>query len=1338
MKIPLRICYALAAFLYIPVFSAGQDVLRKGESLEFSKTDRICLPTYSWPRTLVSYPVEFSPAVGSDDDICLIDEISGKAVPFQISDRICENGKTVSGKVNFFTELPSGGRFVYKLQYSGSAKPRMEDGMRKETSALGIAISNGVFSMHFPDMGKAGTTVFEMHDLSTPVKAVAYLKTGRLELVSVNTSVVEEGELFILCRTDCLFGNGAEYSILTKTVSGYPFVIMDEIMKGIRKEDGVCLEVRWDDFDAKYRYATQWDRVFDKKFPWYGIDEPVYTNYCKEDPAWTGMGTIEDPSRQMIFRLTPFGGNSVREQVPLISFWGDGPRELGVFVYDHARWDDRQYGIWQPTPDLCVYFRHTDGRLYFTYPVAEGSRSTALAIYDKGAGEMECSGFSRAMTSLGGAMKGENTAYRYMNLLHSRYALLNLDKVKDWILEYPLDARRADIPYKTEVGRSSLDGFIKEMRSSAMAYYMAGLNSYPGVHSIEHRPVYGRYVQEYLDYLYELDETDRRQAEALFLLAGYVNMTEAMNALRTSIAGTPNMAADGWSMTGVDAALFPEHPMSPVWEAYFRKSLELYGLFYTRPDVPAYESEGGRWTESLGIYNWAYLKPVTAANLSLMSEFGRNAVANPYMAERGRWMVDMLTAPVSVITASWPDRHLQRVYPPHGAHGGGRFVPQFSYVYQLGSFLENYDPMTAEYLHWANRMGVAPEGKPYDSNWDYVFSSLCDDRNCGTNPHLKSTKYTGHGIVLRAGVGTPEELSIHLDQVDKGPNYRWGNQGEGNSGGIYFYASGKIWSGHENESAGDHIQNNLDNVCNFGVMKNGDFRTVGYNELKCPLYDLDIAQFAQIRSDETSPYSSWPEYVGRSIMLVGTDYFLIFDETGTNWRASNRFSWFVHNEDALPTIIFFGNNARKDHWSTAATANSHGFYRDAVGSQLTLVSHRNDISVSDGDLVRSPVMPSEPVFEYKPDRNAVHYDGVWQIETAKGRDVVFRSGKKIECAGANYSFSGKAGVARRMNDGSIHLAIFEGEEISYVRVSMKLSSDSDCAVAMNFRSPVYAVGKYSSYGRAVLEIKGLHNGRYYIDGREAATAGEKLILPEGRHIIEYTEGTQMPMPSMIEATEHQKRGATLFLKKPATQQEVIVEISQDGGTSWKTAGKTTDSIYVLSGLKKGKYHVRAVSVNGDVRASEASEYPVYVEDKAPHCPEGFRLKLSDGCALLDWGKVLGVRVYRVYKKTAGSSKYEMIYEGFANSYTDYDPGLKACAGIPDDIRLYRDCVNAPEYYVTAVNGRGESIPSLSVSADPGSWANWYPDTELKFKRRSAFWMPPYVYQDMSPAEYYPD
>ena len=1341
MNIFLRFYSLVAAFICLPLFCHGQYVLEKGGTLGFSKTDHISLPTYEWDRTLVSYPVEFSPALASEDDICLVDEVGGEYVPYQLSDKVIIDGRIVSGKVNFFAELPSGGSFSYKLLYERHpASMNGSEVSMSETDST-LSLDNGVFSLILPKSCHPGRTAggFEIEDLSTGIRAVSVLKSSLPQISSVNTSVIEKGRLFVLCRTDYVFDNGAEYSIFMKTVSGYPFIIMEETINGLRKVDDVCLEVRWDNFEPEYRYPTQWDRKFDRNFPWYRIDEPVRTNYCKEDPAWTGMGMIEDPSRQMIFRLTPFGGNSVREQTPLISFWGDGPRELGVFVYDHAKWNDRQYGVWQPTPDLCVYFRYTDDKLFFTYPVCDGCRSTAIAIYDKASGEAECAAFSKAMTSLGGAMKESNTAYRYMNLLHSRYALFNLDKVKDWVLEYPESARRADIPFKTEVYRSSVEGFMKEMRSSAMGYYMAGLNSYPGVHSIEHRQVYGRYLQEYLTYLYELEDADRKQVEALFLLAGYVNMTEAMNALRTSIAGTPNMAADGWSMTGIAAAVFPEHPMSQVWEAYFRKSLELYGLFYTRPDVPVYESEGGRWTESLGIYNWAYLKPVTAANLALVSETGRNALANKYMAERGRWMVDMLTAPVEVTTAAYPGKHLQRVYPAHGAHSGGRFVPQFSYVYQLGSFLENYDPMTAEYLHWCNRMGAAPEGKPYDSNWDYVFSSLYDSKDTGTDPHLTSKKYTGHGIVLRAGVGTDEELSIHLEQVDKGPNYRWGNQGEGNSGGIYYYASGNIYSGHENESAGDHIQNNTDNVCNFGVMKNGNFMTVGYNELKSPMFDLGIAQFAEVRSDENSPYSSYPEYLGRSVMLVGTDYFLIFDEAGTNWRASNRFSWFVHNEDRLPTIIFFGNNARKDHWTVASTAGSYGFYRDAIGSQLTLVSHRNDISVLDGDLVKSPVMPDEPVYEYRPGRGTVSHDGMYQIETAKGRDIVFRSGKRIECAGANYSFAGTAGVARRMNDGSIHLALFRGEEISYGKVSMKIAAEKECAVAVKFDSPVHASGKFSNYGKALLEISGVRGGSFYIDGEAAVMSGEKLILPEGIHTIEYTGGVPVPMPSEIASTEHVRKGAEVHLRKPSSVVETVVEISEDGGLSWKEAGRTTDDIFVLSGLPKGKYHVRAVSVNDDVRALSAPEYPVYVDSKAPHYPEGLTLKLSDGCAELSWGQVLGVRTYRVYKKAFGSDRYDLLYEGQSNDLTDQDSSIRKYAAYPDDMAISsRESDKFVSYYVTAVNGRGESDPSPSITADPKSWALWYPDTELKFKRRSAFWMPPYVSPDMVPPKYYPD
>lgn len=92
----------------------------------------------------------------------------------------------------------------------------------------------------------------------------------------------------------------------------------------IIKEDRVYLDMCWDNFAPVKRFGTQWDRVFDKVSQWIGIDTPVHTSYSQEDPHWTGMGWIEDPSKEMIFRISPFGGNSVREQPPVMSF---GKRE---------------------------------------------------------------------------------------------------------------------------------------------------------------------------------------------------------------------------------------------------------------------------------------------------------------------------------------------------------------------------------------------------------------------------------------------------------------------------------------------------------------------------------------------------------------------------------------------------------------------------------------------------------------------------------------------------------------------------------------------------------------------------------------------------------------------------------------------------------------------------------------------------------------------------------------------------------------------------------------------------------------------------------------------------
>ena len=107
--------------------------------------------------------------------------------------------------------------------------------------------------------------------------------------------------------------------------------------------------------------------------------------------------------------------------------------------------------------------------------------------------------------------------YRYSQILMMRYALLSLDRIKDWQLMYPEDARRPENPFKSR-SASSAENFYKKMLTSAMSYYPVGLNCYPGVHSIEHRILYSEFVEDYLRYYKVLTESQRQTVEALFIL----------------------------------------------------------------------------------------------------------------------------------------------------------------------------------------------------------------------------------------------------------------------------------------------------------------------------------------------------------------------------------------------------------------------------------------------------------------------------------------------------------------------------------------------------------------------------------------------------------------------------------------------------------------------------------------------------------------------------------------------------------------------------------------------------------------------------------------------------
>ena len=113
-----------------------------------------------------------------------------------------------------------------------------------------------------------------------------------------------------------------------------------------------------------------------------------------------------------------------------------------------------------------------------------------------------------------------------------------------------------------------------------------------------------------------------------------------------------------------------------------------------------------------------------------------------------------------------------------------------------------------------------------------------------------------------------------------------------------------------------------------------------------------------------------------------------------------------------------------------------------------------------------------------------------------------------------------------------------------------------------------------------------------------------------------------------------------------------MELSKDGGKKWELLGTTTKNRYVLPELTDGKYHVRAVAVDGKKEADTACEYPVYVSRHPAHYPEGLKLRLDSNRVVLSWGQVLGTETYRLYRRKSGDKDFRKIYEGKATSFTD--------------------------------------------------------------------------------------
>ena len=332
-----------------------------------------------------------------------------------------------------------------------------------------------------------------------------------------------------------------------------------------------------------------------------------------------------------------------------------------------------------------------------------------------------------------------------------------------------------------------------------------------------------------------------------------------------------------------------------------------------------------------------------------------------------------------------------------------------------------------------------------------------------------------------------------------------------------------------------------------------------------------------------------------------------------------------------------------------------------------------------------------------------------------------------------------------MENGDLQLAIFKGEQIGADDLILKLQSNSDVAIAITKKKNGSIIGSYKAFKPNILKISGLKDGRLYKDGFEiklkVVNGIAEFLLDKGEHSLEFTTEKPIPLETKIIDTEYERNRIKIEMKSYSQAESIRIDVSYDGGKTWKEKAKTNQMIFYLPKEKVERLHIRAVSMNGNKEANFAQEYPVYFTDIAPHYPDGIWLKLSKDLVQLTWGEVLGIQKYKLYRRKQTEKNFELIYEGKARCFTDKTvSGVIQpfdSPGILDNKTTNRDAIVIYEYAVSSINGNGEGLLSPVVNTDPASWKNWYPKTELIFNRQSAFWMPPYVYTEMSPEKNYP-
>ena len=1038
------------------------------------------------------------------------------------------------------------------------------------------------------------------------------------------------------------FEGGRKYRFELRLRRGLDYIEIREAMNGFGSGEGK-LVVDWTGFVPDARYTK--DRGTEKADAY--ADEGGKFPFC--------VGAFEPRTSWWDQRYAAYiDGRS--------GFWS------GILLHDLSGCDDGRYAVWGSAGDLA--FSLYENRM--EAPVRTGKRAF-LHIF--------CG--DRPPAALG------SHYFRY-------YSILSLDKVKDYVLEWEDD--KSEYPkyfrpgertkwggfYGSHIGKASPEDMMNILDRDATIF-----SRMEEIEPVSCRAYRSDWAQTFDMTAAQLSDEQFARVRAAMALVCYTFADENFYPVENMLAGHPNFLTDLLGTVAVFAALLGKrHPMHDRWLAYYEIAMARNFKYHLRPAVSAWSASGGRWTENVGAYMMCMLRCVIYdCQLIRALDGGEVPVLYAHLKPFFDFLIDIRLP---------ENEEGRRLYAPHGSHActgayGGKYGHGFMLAFvQLADMLENYEPLYSEYFRHNYRRpddlaGVLADAGIYgDSYRPFAHGGG------GTPPRMVSRKFTGFGFVLRDRANTDGEMCVMLQQIDEGPNYRWGRAAQGGCGGIYYYADRKRYTDHAPEDVGDENRGDVQSCTNFGVLVGHEFRSVGRNDLTEPLMDFGFARYARVNAGK---YSA-PYYKYRSVMMVENRYIAVYDAVG-DARQRGRFAWAQNGRDAFPLI----RNLRP---GVEGKDNDPGIPVDAA-SDYRSKYERSRVKVFDGQGDFFTIVTHlRNYHDERPLYSVDKKDYGAELVFPQSRDRVFDDSARIRAEEEDFSFDGYVGYMTEVA-GEKRLAVFDGSYIRLSGFSLAISHDKNIRRGMSGAEAdgeVSGRAFFAAAGEVTVTVPGNREGQVFIDGKKVPFERKgdafRFRMPAGAHF--YNVGREPDMAAVdVDRAVSASDGFTVKWQATAGAEGYEICVRPDGEerSVYKAVGRIPaaegENAFFVGGLKKGKYFVRVRGTCGEKRGAYGAEYPVFVTSELPAPPAGLRVTAEGNGFRAAWGEVLGCDFYRLYR--VSDTGNVLVYEG----------------------RRREARTGEGEFFVAGVNGNGEGKPSLRRSTEDVR-AHWDNHPEKGFVR----------------------